>query len=275
MDRLIRRHHAAERSLLGVALALLLMPSASADTRLDLPASVNEVTALLQQAWAADSTAAVLPFPRVRLLNPGASVDRACSPEAPPRQPVPLASYCAANDEVLVDQDLMATATQEASPAKARAVAAYWIATALAEHLLAALGVAPLPKPLTTLQANCLGGTLLGAKPSQFSSSEITALFAAARAAYGDSARVVVGSASQRGYALLSGLGATASDCSSADMAALVNGTVPDPRLLMQIRQLPPPSRAYSSLMGAINSQCQPLPNRPCPRRIAAPKPRR
>jgi hypothetical protein len=34
------------------------------------------------------------------------------------------------------------------------------------------------------------------------------------------------------------------------------------------IEQLPPPERAYGSLLGAINSQCRPLlPKRPCPRK--------
>jgi hypothetical protein len=51
-------------------------------------------------------------------------------------------------------------------------------------------------------------------------------------------------------------------------MAALVKGSVPDRALLATIEQLPPPERAYGSLLGAINSQCKPLlPKRPCPRK--------
>jgi hypothetical protein len=52
-------------------------------------------------------------------------------------------------------------------------------------------------------------------------------------------------------------------------MAALVLGAVPDPALVAKIGQLPPPERAHSSLLGAINSQCRPLPKRQCPRSIA------
>jgi hypothetical protein len=268
----LRRPHQAARTLKGVVLVLPLMLSACADTRLNDGAAVNDAKSLLLQAWAADPVTASLPFPKIRLLSQDTSVDQACAHEGPPRRPAPLASYCAPNNEVLVDQDLLVSATQEASPAKARTVAAYWIATALAERLLAAVGADPLPDPVPTLQANCLSGNLLGAKPTLFSPPETKGLFDTARAAYGDSARAVVGSPSQRGYALLSGLGATASSCSSADMVALVNGTVPDSGLLRKIEQLPPPARGYSSMIDAINSQCQPLPNRPCPRRLAATK---
>jgi len=79
-----------------------------------------------------------------------------------------------------------------------------------------------------------------------------------------------VGTASQRGYALLTGLGATATpSCGAGDMAALVRGAVPDPALLAKLNQMPPPERGYSSLLGAFNSQCRPLPQRPCPRSLA------
>ena len=251
-------------------MALLLAPATSTAASPDLATAVSEATAQLRQAWAADSTAAALPFPAVRLLPRGASVDGVCTPKAPPRRPAPLAGDCAAKGEVLVDQDLLAVATEGAPAPRARAVAAYWIATALAERLLPPAEGGPAPKALATLQANCLAGVLLGARPALSAAADGTPLLTAARTAYGDRYRPVVGSGSQRGYALLSGLGATASGCSSAEMAALAKGTVPDPDLLARIERLPPPDRAYGSLMGAINSQCQPRPNRPCPRRIAS-----
>lgn len=251
-------------------MALLLAPATSTAASPDLATAVSEATAQLRQAWAADSTTAALPFPAVRLLPRGASVDGVCTPAAPPRRPAPLAGDCAANGEVLVDQDLLADATEGASAPRARAVASYWIATALAERLLPPAEGGPAPKALATLQANCLGGVLLGARPALSAAADGTPLLTAARTAYGDRYSTVVGSGSQRGYALLSGLGATASGCSSAEMAALAKGTVTDPARLAQIEALPPPERAYTSLMGAINSQCQPLPKKPCPRRIAS-----
>ena len=270
MARLSCRPRHALRLVGGMALALLLAPATSRAASPDLATAVSEATAQLRQAWAADPTAAALPFPAVRLLPRGASVAGACTPKAPPRRPAPLAGDCAAKGEVLVDQDLLAEATERAPALPARAVAAYWIATALAERLLPPAEGGPAPKALATLQANCLAGVLLGARPARGAAADGTTLLATARTAYGDSYIRVVGSSSQRGYALLSGLGATASGCSSAEMAALAKGTVIDPTRLAEIEALPPQVRAYGSLMGAINSQCQPLPNRPCPRRIAS-----
>jgi hypothetical protein len=249
------------------ALALLFIPEASSAASQDLAAAVSATTAQLRQGWAADPTTAVLPFPAIRLLPAGASVQGACSPQAPPRRPQATASYCASSGEVLLDQDLLADAFK-AQPQRS-AVLAYWIATALAERLLPGGDGVTTRAAASTLQANCLGGVLLGASPTRQASSDATALLIAARGAYGDSNPGVVGSASQRGYALLSGLGATASSCSAAEMAALAKGTVPDPNLLQRIEQLPPPERAHGSLLGAINSQCQALPNKPCPRKFA------
>jgi hypothetical protein len=150
-----------------------------------------------------------------------------------------------------------------------RALVTYWIATALAERLLPASPEGTGADQLRILQATCRGGVLLGASPARKSFPDATPLLIAARSAYGDRYAAAVGSASQRGYALLTGLGATAtSSCDAAEMAALVKGAVPDRALLATIEQLPPPDRAYGSLLGAINSQCKPLlPKRPCPRK--------
>ncbi len=251
------------------ALALLLIPAANPAASQDLAAAVSATTAQLRQAWAADPTTAALPFPAIRLLPPGASVQGACSPQAPPRRPQATAGYCAASGEVLLDQDLLADAFKAQSQQPRSAVLAYWIATALAERLLPGGDAGTTRTAATTLQANCLGGVLVGASPTRQASSDSTPLLTAARSAYGGSNPGIVGSASQRGYALLSGLGATASSCSADEMAALVKGSVPDPSLLQRIEQLPPPERAHGSLLGVINSQCKTLPNKPCPRKFA------
>ena len=140
---------------------------------------------------------------------------------------------------------------------------------ALAERLLPAATEGAGADALRVLEATCRGGVLLGASPARKAFPDATPLLIAARSAYGDRYAAAVGSASQRGYALLTGLGATAtSSCDAAEMAALVKGAVPDRALLATIEQLPPPDRAYGSLLGAINSQCKPLlPKRPCPRK--------
>jgi len=255
-------------------LALLLAPVAgaapAAASAQELGLAVKAATGQLRQAWAADPTTAALPFPRVRLLQPGASVAGTCNPKAPPPRPAATAAYCASSDEVVLDQDLLADAYGKAPSSQGRLLVSYWIAIGLAERLLpmAADGAASLA--LRTLQATCQGGVLLGASPARQASWDATPLLFAARAAYGDRYRETVGTASQRGYALLTGLGATATpSCGAGDMAALVRGAVPDPALLAKLNQMPPPERGYSSLLGAFNSQCRPLPQRPCPRSLA------
>jgi hypothetical protein len=255
-------------------LALLLAPAGRAQpaaaSGADLSVAVTAATGQLRQAWAADPTTAALPFPRVRLLQPGASVAGTCNPKAPPPRPAATAAYCASSDEVVLDQDLLADAYGKAPSSQGRLLVSYWIAIGLAERLLPMAADGAASPALRTLQATCQGGVLLGASPARQASSDATPLLFAARAAYGDRYREAVGTASQRGYALLTGLGATATpSCGASDMAALVRGEVPDPALLAKVDQLPPPERGFSSLLGAFNSQCRPLPKRHCPRSVA------
>lgn len=255
-------------------LALLLAPVAgaapAAASGADLSVAVTAATGQLRQAWAADPTTAALPFPRVRLLQPGASVAGTCNPKAPPPRPAATAAYCASSDEVVLDQDLLADAYGKAPSSQGRLLVSYWIAIGLAERLLPTAADGAASPVLRTLQATCQAGVLLGASPARQASSDATPLLFAARAAYGDRYREAVGTTSQRGYALLTGLGATATpSCGAGDMAALVRGAVPDPALLAKLNQMPPPERGYSSLLGAFNSQCRPLPQRPCPRSLA------
>ncbi|MFN7901167.1 MAG: hypothetical protein ACK5N0_16180 [Synechococcaceae cyanobacterium] len=272
----------ASRPLPLLVLVVLLAPTSVGAANPDLGTAVSAASSLLRQAWAADPSTASLPFPTVRLLPAGASVAATCDRQTAPRQPAATAAWCASSGEVLLDRDLLAEATAKLSGPALQPVLTYWIATALAERLLAlpATGApnsaanspatSPAPKLLDTLQANCFGGVLLGASAAR-PSAAANPLLEAARAAYGGRYSAAVGTASQRGYALLTGLGATATaSCSRDAMAALARGTVPDPALLRRIEQLPPPERAHSSLMAAISSQCQPLPSRPCPRTTAS-----
>lgn len=248
-----------------------LVPIAAAGTARDLTTDVNTATSQLRLAWAADPTTAALRFPVVRLLQPGESVDGRCNPKAPARRPAATAASCATSGELLLDRDLLEEATAALKQPQARTLVAYWIATALAERLLQKAAAGAPPQALDTLQANCLAGVLLGGGPARQVALDATPLLLAARGAYGDRYRTAVGSASQRGYALLTGLGATATpSCSAADMQALLRGSVPDPALLARIDQLPPQDRAFSSLQAVISSQCKPLPRRPCPRQIAS-----
>lgn len=260
-------------------LALLLAPATAAPpvgapaatSGAALNAAVTAATGQLRQAWAADPTTAALPFPNVRLLRPGDSVAGTCNPKAPPRRPAATAAYCASSGEVLLDQDLLADAYGKAQPSQGGLLVSYWIAVGLAERLAPTAAAGSAATALRSLQANCQAGVLLGASPARQAAADATPLLSASRGAYGDRYREAVGTAGQRGYALLTGLGATATPtCDTADMAALMRGAVPDPTLLAKIEQLPPAERGHSSLIDAINSQCRPLPKRQCPRGIAS-----
>lgn len=255
----------------GACLALMLAAASGAAPAFasDLRAAVTAATTELRQGWAADPTTAALPFPTVRLLPREASVQSTCNPKAPARVPAPRAAYCATSGEVLLDGALLEKPYARAEPPLKQALVTYWMATALAEGLLPAATDGPGSEALRLLQATCRGGVLLGASPARKSFPDATPLLIAARSAYGDRYAAAVGSASQRGYALLTGLGATATPtCDATEMAALLRGEVPDQTLLATIEKLPPPERAYGSLLGAINSQCKPLlPKRPCPRK--------
>jgi hypothetical protein len=269
------RSRCTDRYLRGALLALLLTPAASSAATPDLATSVADATSQLRLAWAADPSSASLPFPSVRLLPAGASVEEACNPKAPARRPAPTARYCAASGQVLLDRDLLADAYGKAPASQGGAIVTYWIATALAERLQpGGEGGTATPAATTaaasTLQANCIAGVLLGTRAARQASFNAMPLLSAARGAYGERYGAVVGSASQRGYALLSGLGATASSCSRGDMLALAQGTVPDPARLREIEQLPAPERAFGSLSAAVNSQCQASGQRTCPRRLAS-----
>ena len=256
-------------------LALLVAPTTAAApaaaNRAALSAAVTTATGQLSQAWAADPTTAALPFPTVRLLPPGASVAGTCNPKTPPRRPAATAAYCASSGEVVLDQDLLEEAYGNSQASQGRWLVSYWIATGLAERLLPTAADGAATAALRTLQSTCQAGVLLGISTARQASSDAAPLLIITRAAYGDRYREAVGTPSQRGYALLTGLGATATpSCDAADMAALLRGAVPDPALLAKIDQLPPPERGHSSLLGAINSQCRPLPQRHCPRSVAS-----
>jgi len=216
-------------SLLREALGLLLAsalglttPSATANPtgQLDLNAALEASEAQLRKSWAADRTTTRLPFPKVQLLPPGVNVSGACTPGDPVREPPPTAIYCASREAVLLEHDLLSlTYRLHKSPALA-----YWIAVGLAERLQPRdTGLTP---AASSLQVSCLAGTLLGATGEDRSADATDRFVKAAAKAYGDSFSGVVGTGSQRAYAVLSGLGATSLDCDAPAMARLAGGQV-------------------------------------------------
>ncbi|MFM7641520.1 MAG: hypothetical protein ACKO45_08220 [Cyanobium sp.] len=221
-----------------------------------LPAAVQASKAQLQQSWKFDPKTARLPFPQVQLMPPGVDVRLACTPRASVENPAPTVIYCADSRAVLLEHDLLAIAYR----LQKRPAVAYWIAVGLAERLQARASA--LSPAATSLQTSCLAGVLLGARGPGLAAVEADRSMKAAANAYGDAFSGVVGTGPQRAYALLSGLGATSLDCSTAHMTRLASGQVPIPPDLgtrgpsvgidVLCRQPPACPRRMTSALGGV-----------------------
>jgi len=251
---------ALHHPLLSAGLALVLL-GATPVVATDLNAAVQASSAQLRRAWAMDPGTASLPFPEVVLLPPGVVASDVCSLGAPARKPAPRALGCVARNQVLLQHGLMATAYNDYN---APAVA-YWIAVGLAETIQPKNTA--LSPAAANLQANCLAGVLLGAGSRMPSAPDADTVVQAAGRAYGDGVNAAVGTTEQRAYAVLSGYGGTPSGCSTAEMAALARGVVPEPAKLATLAE---GLRANSNLARAYRSQCQPVGKKTCPRTTAS-----
>ncbi|MEA5392094.1 hypothetical protein VB738_12580 [Cyanobium gracile UHCC 0139] len=218
----------------------------------------------LRQSWSADPATASLPFPGIELLPPGVGLQTACGGTAQVEVPGRVSVWCQGSNRVVLDPSLLALRVK---PHGDWALA-YWIGMGLAESVLSRQnGAVALSPAAANLQANCVAGVLIGAVPGRKPPSQEQKPLGPALVAYGASQTARMGTRPQRAYALLTGFGATGASCSDSDMAALANGTVPDPATLAQLEQLRD-ERASSSLMAVIGSRCRPRANAPCPRRI-------
>ena len=245
-----------------VALLLALL-SCSADcaalaSSSSLDALVQRAASQLQRGWRLDPLTASLPFPGVRLLAAGRAADSLCAAADIDNRPARTGFYCRSLDAVLLERDLL----QPQVAARGDWSVSYWLGIALAERIQQGQAVLE-PAPTANLQANCLAGVMLSLSGMPRPADSRT-LLAPALLAYGASGAASRGTAGMRGYALLTGFGATAADCSAGRMAALAMGQVAesDRALFSQIGSA---VRGHASLLAAISSQCKPRPKRPCP----------
>jgi nucleotide-binding universal stress UspA family protein len=137
--------------------------------------------------------------------------------------------YCSAKGQVLLDlQRLKAVEDRHGTWG-----VGYWIATALGQAIRdpsAQTGTGQ-SGPAANLQSVCFGGVLLG-QTLGFRPAEAKTRLSPAFTAYPARLNSSQGTPAQRSYALLTGLGATASDCSMGAMTSLATGGVPDPERL-------------------------------------------
>lgn len=253
------------RALWSLLLSLLVLTPATAARGQSLEATVSVTGAALRRSWQQDPLSRSLAFPGIRLVSPEHGLQERCTEAETPAFRESTAIHCRAGDEVLVNQDLLRA---NLHGDKAWAVA-YWISIGLAEALVSRTSDPVDAGPAAaSLQATCLAATLMANAALQAPSSTQARLQPAMEAYPLSSARRK-GTGLQRGYAFLTGLGATESSCSRADMLALASSRVPDPSVLAALADLRRQGeRGNTSLLAVLSSQCRPTPKAPCPRRL-------
>jgi hypothetical protein len=230
----------------------------------DLPVAVNAVVRALEQAWRADPRTSGLSFPVITSVAEATRPQHLCT-QARFSAPQALALYCPDQGRILIDrQRLEDLATQYGSWDMG-----VWLATALGQALTASsaqssnqLGVVA-----ANLQAFCLGGTLLG-QATGLRPPATRRPFSAAFTAFPARLNGQQGTPAQRSYALLTGLGGTASDCDAAAMSNLAADVVPDPERLRALALNPDRSSGEGAIGDVINALCLPKPPLGCPRRL-------
>jgi len=249
-------------SLLPIAGGGGLAPAAAAapEPAAELGAAIQATSGPLQQAWKGDPATAALPWPSLRLVDTGGGLAAGC-PSARGASVDTSALFCPASGELLLDAKALGGERDRYGSWGL----AYWIATGLGQAFLArqSSGTAA-PGAALNLQAVCLAGVLLDSSPG-LSPAVPAQKLSPARTAYASTDAASQGTRSQRAYALLSGFGATASNCTAAAMDGLAADRVSDPKLLGQVGE-DPGNRALSSVSNPQTATCR-KPLR-CPRRV-------
>lgn len=234
---------------------------------IELPGAIQAAEVRLQQAWSADPRTAGSPWPPLMPVPDGTRPRDAC-PQNLPAAPEAVALYCPAKGQVLLDLKRLKAVEDRYG----KWGVAYWIATALGQAIrdpTAQTGTGQ-DGPAANLQAICLGGVLLG-QARGLQPAEPKVRLSPAFTAYPARLNRSQGTPAQRSYALLTGLGATASDCSLGAMTSLATGGVPDPERLKALA-VNGPDRAMGdgAIDEVINALCLPRPPLGCPRRLPA-----
>lgn len=209
-----------------------------------------------------DPSSRATPFPKLELTADAAAIRAACPSRPDLSQATGRAAYCPERSAILIDGSAL-----DGGMASSDWFFRYWIAVGLAESLSWAQGAsAKAAAPvISSLENNCLAGTLISA--SGFSQQERAEVMIAPALSAFPLRAPVVGTKAQRGYALLTGLGATDLSCSTADMLLLSQNQVPDPAVLTGILEVGS-KRSSSSLLAVLSSQCRPRPLASCPRKL-------
>jgi hypothetical protein len=227
----------------------------------DLPAGIQEAVSALEQAWKADPRTSGLAFPAITAAAAASQLQQLC-PRAWLTAPQALALYCPEQGRILIDLPRLEALAKH----DGRWDAGVWLATALGQALNASSPPSggPQGSVAANLQAFCFGGTLLGQAPGLRPPADRSPL-SAAFTAFPARLNGQQGTPAQRAYAVLTGLGGTASDCGDAAIANLAAGVVPDPE---RLRALADPDRSTGggALKDVLQALCLPKPPLDCPR---------
>lgn len=234
----------------------------------DLPAGIQEAARGLEQAWKADPRTSGMVFPLITSAAEANQRPLEACPAARLSAPQALALYCPDQGRILIDRlRLEALAARYGTWD-----ASFWLATALGQAITASSGQSSgqqgeMAAIAANLQAVCFAGTLLGQAPRWQPLADRSRL-SVALTAFPTRLNGQQGTPAQRSYALLTGLGGTASDCGATAIAHLAAGVVPDPERLRALAAHPDRSNGDGAIDDVINALCLPKPPLGCPRRL-------
>ena len=232
-----------------------------------LPEKTQGAVTALEQAWKSDPLTSRIAFPPITPVAEASRPLQSC-PSARLSAPQALALYCPDKGRILIDrQRLDAIAMQFGSWDSA-----FWLAMALGQAIAASSRQSSGQQGLmaANLQATCVAGTLLGQAPILWPPADRSRL-SAAFTAFPSRLNGEQGTPAQRSYALLTGLGGTASDCGATAMANLAAKVVPDPERLQSLAAYPDRSTGNGAIGSVIDALCLPKPPLGCPRRLPQP----
>ncbi|MBM5818371.1 MAG: hypothetical protein FJ083_17935 [Cyanobacteria bacterium K_Offshore_surface_m2_239] len=260
LENASRMHRCRPLALLSMAWLM----AGTAGLATPLPERAQAAVTALERAWKADPLTTTMAFPPITPMAEASRPLQSC-PSARLSAPQALALYCPDQGRILIDrQRLDAIATQFGSWD-----AAFWLATALGQAIaaLSGQGSGQQGAMAANLQATCFAGTLLGLTPGLQPPAGRSRL-SAAITAFPSRLDGEKGTPAQRSYALLTGLGGTASDCEATAMANLAAGAVPDPERLRALAVNPVRSTGDGAIGSVIDALCLPKPPLGCPRRL-------
>ena len=229
-----------------------------------LPAEITTAVTSLKQAWKTDPRTRDKPFPSITPISQGIQGQQECQNNPFATQDA-LATYCAKEGRVLIDSQRI----ESLAAHNGEWDAAVWIAVSLSQAISyeSGLRIEEKIEKAFNLQIFCFAGVLLG-QASGLKTPTDGRILSAAFLAYPSHLDGSQGTGAQRSYALLTGLGGTASDCEDPSMFKLAKGEPPDRNRFQGLAFNPDRSTGNGAIDEVMKALCLPKPPQGCPRRL-------